>query len=92
MLPSHFCLRQRKVDESDLTIRLDICHNFTKIGVGHQGLPDPYSSASVSCDEGWQSLPLGILALLAGPIDLMVTQTTEVDKNKNWIAKGTDQE
>ena len=62
------------------------------IGVGDQGLPDPYSSASVGSNERWQSLPLGTLACLAGPIDLMVTQTTEVNKNKNWITKGTDQE
>ena len=29
----------------------------------------------------------GTLALLAGPIGMMVTQTTEVNKNKNWIAE-----
>ena len=69
-----------------------ICHNLTKIGLGDQGLPDPYSSASVGTDEGWQSLPLGPLALLAGPIGLMVTQTTEVNKNKRWVTKGTNQE
>ena len=56
-------------------------HNFNKIGVGDQGLHDPYSSASVSTDEGWQSLPLGTLALLAGPIGLMIMQTTKVNKN-----------
>ena len=69
-----------------------ICHNFTKIGMGNQGLTDSYSSHSVGTKEGWQSLPLGTLALLAGPIDLMVTKTTKVNKNKSWVAKGTDQE
>ena len=29
-----------------------VCDNFSKIGVGDQGLPDPYSSASVSSNEG----------------------------------------
>ena len=69
-----------------------ICHNFTKIGVGHQGLPDPYSSASVSIDKGWQSLPLDTLALLAGLIGLMVMQATEVGKNKSWVSKDANQE
>ena len=69
-----------------------ICHNFTKIGVGDHGLPNPYSSASVGSDEGWQSLPLGTLALLAGPIGLIITHTIKVNKNKNWIVKGIDQE
>ena len=41
-----------------------MCHNFTKREVGDQGLPDPYSSASVSSNEGQQSLPLATLALL----------------------------
>ena len=58
-----------------------ICHNSTKIGLGNQGLPDPYSLVSEGTDKGWQSLPLGTLALLAGPIGLMVMQTTEVEKN-----------
>ena len=35
-----------------------ISHNFTKVGLGNQGLPDPYSSASFGTDKGWQSLPL----------------------------------
>ena len=43
--------------------------------------------ASVSSDEGRQSLALGTVALLAGPIGLMVTQTTEVNKNKAWITE-----
>ena len=67
-----------------------ICHNFTKIGVGDQGLLDPYSSAPVSTDEVWQALPLGTLALLAGSIGLMVMQTTKVNKNKSGVTKGAD--
>ena len=63
-----------------------ICHNFTKIGVGHQGHPDPYSSASVNSDEG-RRVPQGTLALLAGPISLMVMQTTEVNNNKDGSQK-----
>ena len=42
--------------------------------------------ASVSSDEGWQSLPTGTLVLIAGPVGLMATQTTELKKNKSWIA------
>ena len=64
-----------------------ICHNFTKRRVGNQEFPDTYSSASVASDEGWQSLPPGTLALLAGPIGLMVTQTTKFNKNKSWITE-----
>ena len=48
-----------------LWLMLYICHNFTKIGVGNQRLPDPYSSASFGTDKGWQSLPLDTLAPLA---------------------------
>ena len=55
--------------------------NVTKIGVGNQGLPDPYSSVSGGTNEGWQSLPLGTLTLLAGPTVLMVMQRTDVKKN-----------
>ena len=46
-------------------------------------IPQPLSAPK----KGWQSLPLGALALLAGPIGLMVTETTKVNKNKNWIAE-----
>ena len=61
-------------------------------GVGDQELPDPSSSASVSSDKGRQSLPPGTLALLAGPIGLMLTQTTEVNKNKGWITENANHE
>ena len=44
------------------------------------------SLASVGSDKGWQSLPPDTLVLLAGPIGLMVIQTTEVNKNKGGIA------
>ena len=56
-------------------------------GVGIQGLPDTSYSASVSSNKGRQSLPPGTLALLTGPTDLMVTQTTKVNKNKGWSTK-----
>ena len=69
-----------------------ICYNLNTIGVGDQGLPDPYSSSSVSIEEGWQSLPLGTLALLAGLISLMVMQITEVSKNKSWVTKDVNHE
>ena len=45
----------------------------------------PLPQASVRCDKGWQSLLPGTLVLLAGPIGLVVTQTTEVNENKAWI-------
>ena len=45
----------------------------------------PLHLASVSSDKGWQSLLPGTLVLLVGSIGLMVTQTTEVNKNKDWI-------
>ena len=64
-------------------IYIYIYHNFTKIGVGEQGLLGPYFSASVSSDKEQQSLSLGTLALLAVPVGLMVTHTTKVNKNKN---------
>ena len=38
--------------------------------------------ASVSSDEGWQSLSSGTLVLLAGPIGLMATQGTKFNKTK----------
>ena len=56
-------------------------------GVGDQGPLDPLSSASVSSNKGWQCLPPGTLAILARPIGLMVTQTTEVNKNKGGITE-----
>ena len=37
--------------------------------------------ASAGSNKGQQSLPLGTLALLVRPTGLMVTQTTEVNKN-----------
>ena len=43
--------------------------------------------ASVSSDKGQQSLSPGTLVLLAGPVGLMVTQATEFNKNKVWIAE-----
>ena len=60
--------------------------------VGDQGLPDTYSSTSVGTDEEWQFLPLDTLTLMAGPIGLMVTQTTEINKNKNQITKAANWE
>ena len=42
--------------------------------------------ASVGSNEGRQSLPAGTQALLAGPTGFMVTQTTEVSKNKRLDA------
>ena len=45
----------------------------------------PLPPASAGSDKGQQSLPPGTLALLAGPIGLMVTPTTEVNHNKGWI-------
>ena len=62
-------------------IHMYISHNFTKIGVVDQGLPDPYSSVSVGTNEGLQSLPLDTLALLARLIGFMVMQKTLVKKN-----------
>ena len=41
-----------------------------------------HPQASVSSDKEWQSLLPGTLVLLAGPIGLMVTQTTEFEKPK----------
>ena len=46
----------------------------------------PLPLASVISNKGWQSLSPGTLVLLAGPIGLMVTQATEFNKNKVWIA------
>ena len=45
----------------------------------------PLPLPSVDSDKGWQSLSPGTLVLLAGPIGLMVTQTTKVNENKDWI-------
>ena len=64
-----------------------ICHNFSMRGVGDQELSDLSSSASVGSDKGRQSLSPGTLALLAGLIGLMVTETTKVNKNKGWITE-----
>ena len=55
--------------------------------MGNQELPETYSSASEGSDKGWQSLPPGTVALLAGPIGVIVTQTTEVNINKSWITE-----
>ena len=46
----------------------------------------PLLLASVGPTKGQKSLPPGTLVCLAGHIGLMVTQTTEVNKNKGWIA------
>ena len=70
-----------------MNVGMYISHSFTKRGVGNQELPDPSSSVSVSSDKGRQSLPPGTLALLAGPIALMVTQTSKVTKTKGWITE-----
>ena len=48
--------------------------------------------ASVSFDKGWQSLLPGTLALLAGPIGLMVTQKIEFEKTKVGLQEGANQE
>ena len=64
-----------------------ICYNFNKRGVGDQELPETYSSASVGSKIGWESLPSGSLALLAGPVGLMVTQTTKFNKIKVEMQK-----
>ena len=66
-----------------------ICHNFTLRGAGTRNSLIPLPLVSVSSDEGWQFLLPGTLVLLAGPIGLMVTQTTEVNKIKVGLQEVT---
>ena len=63
-----------------------ICPTFTMRGWGIRDSLISLPLASVSSDKGWQSLSPGTLVLLAGPIGLMATQATELNKNKVWIA------